>query len=313
MSSLNAHSISHAWAAGRESAKCGNYWIQKEWCNGLPTIGHYSTWMGVRVGAGLFILNGSTYSSSTNKFQGRVRGATSGQVITVRSGGRMGQSSPLGNADYHRYLCEELKDLIQDYGKCTTRAFRRKANLFSEIQANLKAFEDMRRDWIPVGIRFTDEHKTPEIGAKFLLDQQGAIADLVAADEDRKRKQAEAARAEAEARSAEIQELIPHWRGGDNCNISDCIPTLLRIKGDNIETSRYAKIPLREAVILYRRWKAGKPILGHTVGDFTVTSISNDFVKIGCHQINLSEIENVLGPASENQQLAEDYEQTSTN
>jgi len=66
----------------------------------------------------------------------------------------------------------------------------------------------------------------------------------------------------------------------------------LRISGENIETSRSASVPIREAEILYKRIKAGKDVKGFKIGYYTVIGI-NGVLKIGCHEIDREEIERI--------------------
>jgi hypothetical protein len=73
---------------------------------------------------------------------------------------------------------------------------------------------------------------------------------------------------------------------------------LLRFNGDRVETSRGARVPLKEARILYRSIKSGKDVMGEKIGDYTLIRVTPIFnpefeddklVQIGCHKILLSE------------------------
>lgn len=64
----------------------------------------------------------------------------------------------------------------------------------------------------------------------------------------------------------------------------------LRAYNDNIETSKGANVPIREAEILYNRIKQGKDIKGYKIGYYTVISL-NGVLKIGCHEIERAEID----------------------
>jgi hypothetical protein len=61
---------------------------------------------------------------------------------------------------------------------------------------------------------------------------------------------------------------------------------------DEIETTKSAKVPAREAKILYDRIQAGKDIKGFKIGYYTVISI-NGVLKIGCHEIERDEINRI--------------------
>jgi hypothetical protein len=58
---------------------------------------------------------------------------------------------------------------------------------------------------------------------------------------------------------------------------------------DEIETTKSAKVPAKEAKILYLRIQAGKDIKGMKIGYYTVISL-NGVLKIGCHEIERDEI-----------------------
>jgi hypothetical protein len=66
--------------------------------------------------------------------------------------------------------------------------------------------------------------------------------------------------------------------------------TLVRLDGDNILTSRGARVPARDARILYKAIKAGKPVHGFKIGMYTVTGLNGTLV-IGCHSIQRKEID----------------------
>ncbi len=66
--------------------------------------------------------------------------------------------------------------------------------------------------------------------------------------------------------------------------------TLLRLKGETIETSKGAKVPVKEGKILYNLIQSGKDIKGFRIGNYTVIGI-NGTLKIGCHEIQRTEIQ----------------------
>lgn len=126
-------------------------------------------------------------------------------------------------------------------------------------------------------------------------------------------------RAKWEARWAEqrrvealaLPEKIKLWReGGSNVFSSwdSRIPTLLRIKGNDVETSKGARVPLGNAVKALRFVKAcisaGRDYVrnGHSehVGNYVMESVklASQEVTIGCHVIPFSEID-LIAPALE--------------
>lgn len=71
----------------------------------------------------------------------------------------------------------------------------------------------------------------------------------------------------------------------------------LRVRGNNVETSRGASVPLDHALRLYRFMKAIKqPWEGDRnapvrVGHFTLEYVKDDVAKIGCHKLHFDDIE----------------------
>jgi hypothetical protein len=62
-----------------------------------------------------------------------------------------------------------------------------------------------------------------------------------------------------------------------------------------LETSQNVRVPLSDAVKLYKALKAGLDIVGQRIERYQIRNVSGDCVQIGCHNIKISELENVLG------------------
>lgn len=76
------------------------------------------------------------------------------------------------------------------------------------------------------------------------------------------------------------------------------LPIKLRIRGENIETSHGANVPLNEGISFYERIREADihrmdlyTRTFRTVGNFTADKIDNGIVYIGCHKIPLDEME----------------------
>lgn len=67
--------------------------------------------------------------------------------------------------------------------------------------------------------------------------------------------------------------------------------TLLRKKGNQVETSRGAYVPIDQAKHLYLRWKLGGIVANEKVGYYKVDHKEDGGIKIGCHFISNQEIE----------------------
>jgi hypothetical protein len=101
------------------------------------------------------------------------------------------------------------------------------------------------------------------------------------------------------AELARQAELITKFRNGESTLELRAAHELLRIKGDVVQTSRGAEVPLCAAKLLLKAIHGGHNVVGSKIGDFEVfrlTPIENDVaIRIGCHEIMLSEANNVLG------------------
>ncbi len=114
---------------------------------------------------------------------------------------------------------------------------------------------------------------------------------------ERERKQ----RAEAK-REREALERVRQWVNGETDYCPGYGPVRLRIKGDELQTSRGARVPFAHAVkafrIIKRLRKQGKPYErnGHTIhlGHFALDAIDDQGnVTAGCHHVEWPEIERV--------------------
>lgn len=72
----------------------------------------------------------------------------------------------------------------------------------------------------------------------------------------------------------------------------------IRVNGDIVETNQGAEVPLKDARSLCAAILSSKDILGTKVGEFTVVAVDSEFIKIGCHRINISQAINAINSAS---------------
>jgi hypothetical protein len=101
-------------------------------------------------------------------------------------------------------------------------------------------------------------------------------------------------------RIKEQAEALENWRAGlDVRNFFEV--TALRIKDDEIQTTRGARIPLDHAIKfwgLIKSWheKGVSYVKDHHsihLGNYTVNSFKDDTLIVGCHSIPYSEIESI--------------------
>lgn len=91
---------------------------------------------------------------------------------------------------------------------------------------------------------------------------------------------------------------ITSWKSGGllTDGLRKIEPQLLRIKGDEVQTTRGASVPLIDAMKLFYKLKSNMFVnTGEKVGSFKFENINEKgIVKIGCHNIALTEAEKVF-------------------
>ena len=100
---------------------------------------------------------------------------------------------------------------------------------------------------------------------------------------------------EAEKRKIIQAKQLQEFRVGETSSVNSH-KIYLRVRNGLVETSHGADVPLKDALRLYKALKNKTVNVGHIVGSFTLEKHSDDIVKIGCHVIELSEADLVLGP-----------------
>ena len=123
--------------------------------------------------------------------------------------------------------------------------------------------------------------------------------DLAAIREQIKQREAEklAERKAYDARRAmSNKEIVDSWlAGGDHDYRIRHAGVMLRVKGDLIETTQGASVPVEAALKMYALIKAGvgRRLHGHTIGNYTVNNCTANDLTIGCHVIPMSEISRI--------------------
>lgn len=71
---------------------------------------------------------------------------------------------------------------------------------------------------------------------------------------------------------------------------------LIRVSkcGNFIETSQHVIVPFNDAKKLYLALKSGKNIVGETISHYSIYKVSDNIVKIGCHNLEITEIHSIF-------------------
>jgi hypothetical protein len=239
-------------------------------------------------GESVMILNNTNYSNTTSKQQSRLRYATNNlKQIYVNFVEYDAQSlMPASNEICFNGLT--IDKLIKNYE-------RKAADYLAKAsRARLKA-----DDYRAAAFHELNELKTylEFFGIEY---QAGDLSALETAAIESDRKEREAAKARKIERIKEQAENLQKWRAGENVYNNFEI-TALRIKEDEIQTSRGARIPLDHAIkawpLLKKLHDSGRDISldSHSIkfGHYEMRAFKDDCLIVGCHTISFSEVQNI--------------------
>jgi hypothetical protein len=285
----HAHTA-HVWAQQNEDTYCGRSSDGRMFFEGASIFSYRSSWTIARFvtnkrGQRAVLFNSDTCSISTAKHTHHAHNAVRGLGFPVFE-----LPNPERDPDKEqtrRYFFDKLSHAINLVTHARTNAEwrMRDAERIANNANALSAFFGWR--W---------RLKRPEWSPEFI-----AQAKTRAAKEKAKRA-AETKRKEA-LRQADIKDRITAWLAGENVSTWGYAgPVLLRVLGDNIQTSRGATVPVSHAKRAWPLIKACKESAtawrsnGHSlpIGHFNVDRIEADgTLKIGCHVIEYGELERI--------------------
>jgi len=287
---FSSHSeVAHVWASqSQETGSANNVSFRG------TTIYSYGWWAMAKIANGVCFIRNWNYSASTSKHLSHVRRAVS-HLETVRCA-KVDEHMKPGLNEINAYnisqLLTEAKNALTSFANKRTR---NKVLYFNDNQAFLQN-----------AIRYAELMQCKTYLKNISrFDIQESVPNWSEVIERQKEKEAEREAKAAEKRRKRLDEVMPElldqeqkWMDGevDKTSARDDVlgfvtfpETRLRIKGEEVETSRGAKVPIREAKILNERLKAGKDVKGWRVGHYTVISV-NGVLTIGCHKISQSEL-----------------------
>jgi len=91
-------------------------------------------------------------------------------------------------------------------------------------------------------------------------------------------------------RIEKAKEKLNNWLKGENIRDLYNLPIHLRLKNNVIETTKGAIIPLFDGLQLLKKIKNSENVHGLKVGNYIVNGFSNDVLQVGCHKISLEQI-----------------------
>lgn len=232
---------------------------------------------------------------------------TSGHCSAVRS------AIPSGTSVFHvRNVCRgtnQRGDLTADDHRSNLADYA--SRIDKDIVTSARARSSYTKEWNHQhAVRLRDEAfaycaffdlPAPVIPAVPQLDSE-ALTAIRKREAQRAREKAEQTKRERADATTRQQELITKWRAGLYSGSLYDVPVMLRIDGDEVETSRGARFPILHAKrglrVVRKVRESGHAYIrnGHTVylGPYAIDRIEPDgTVKAGCHVVSWEEIERI--------------------
>lgn len=264
--------VAHLWAHQvQDDARCRNASFK-----GFKFYSYSTVIAEIRrndMGRELVLISDYNYSSTTNKHIGDVfRAASHMKIIRV--------AEPTAILSDHDINYRAFLQRHADITDLASRARQRKGQYLSQANNIIQDMTDYAEffgfEW---AIPSADESAT----------------ELLAAYEERREQEDQKRRAK---RAAEEAEGMAKWLAGEDTRFT-FHEMKLRIKGDEIQTSYGANIPVEHAIkvwpLLEKAHKTGKPLLPSPersihLGHYRLNSFQNDELTVGCHRIPYSEL-----------------------
>ena len=183
---------------------------------------------------------------------------------------------------YPRKRKERTKESVLREMRQNTLHVERLASYFKLKRS--KEYKAFKRIPLPTTDNFEETLKT-------VISKSTKIAE--AAKRAVKRKQQK----QNEKRIAQAKDNLAKWFNGENVSVNMSMLGLspkLRIKGDMIETTSKGTLPLKVARVFFKKYQEGKLKEGQHISSYMFRGVSNGIARIGCHRVELTEIERVL-------------------
>lgn len=247
---------------------------------------------------------------SANQFSA----TTAGHLSLARYATNHWQSFEVPHQGYYtKTLSIDLAEIANQYlGEIdslfalASKAKGRKADYLEQIKGKVATLRelfaalDLKISKLPAGDR-----KRLEIAESVDLTAHKGELTTRQRNAARARSRADKERETERLRREEVQrekavEMLPEWRRGLNPQHHGVsfyyLPVALRLSedGEHIETSHGASVDLRAACLLFRALGRGEALHGKELSGYTITAVTAESVKVGCHEIPRSEIDALL-------------------
>lgn len=269
----NNAQVAHYWANQTQSEGCsGSMFFEG---NTIYSYGHHFP-MGRVVNDRLTLITTKSYSNTTSKHISLAHGAARGTVMLVND----------VTAESPREHAANVADLLARCTKALVQSKRARKNADWYMRDAVELYD--------TAVAYSKLFNLPEVAPMPDADAALAAAKRAASEKARIAREQEA------AQRALMAVRVMEWRNGEERQLWNHPDTLLRVKGDTIQTSRGADMPIAHAPLIWatvqRCMRTGHEYVrnGHTLhaGVFIVDRIKPDGTLIaGCHTIAYAELE----------------------
>ncbi len=245
-------------------------------------------------GQKIVLINSHNYSSSTAGHLSDIRSSLRGhEDILTFSVPQVNELNSQENVDYFNGMVwEKLDDILG-----LSRILWESAKNY-KIEALENAIIEANNFFKLIGQK---ELILPELFKTLLrevLEEKYAKFKALNSPESMAKKEAEKLKKEqklAVLNASKNAENIAKFRAGENVKLENLTYDLIRVQGENVMTSRFASVPLIDAVNAVKSILSGTITAGQKIGSFSFESFNNEkIIKVGCHKFELSEVSEVL-------------------
>jgi hypothetical protein len=242
----------------------------------------------------LFV-NTYSYSNSTSKHQGHTIGAINKTIVDKIFYFDFKNKGYSYNTYYSfelnkESLKETILDLISKAKEQFEKQLRARENSYLNTQglAYIEQAQSLLNEFYMIleGEEINLSNSIYELSE--LIEQSKNKAFQIEQTREQRNKERRAKEIEREA------EFLSKWINKEYNYPLYNLPVHVRINGEELQTSHGAKVPLKEALIMFKGILEGKNYEGKKIGMFTVDKQHEDFIKIGCHTIYFNNVSSLL-------------------
>lgn len=293
---FNNSQLCHVWAQQTQDHGTGNNMFFSG--DSIYSYGHH--YLAAKIyttknGRKFALINSYKYSNTTIKHLYKIQDALNGLMVSFNCP-RPDEPKHVDNLNYYRESVLNAIEYCLSKNKVTELI-----HVDWQIERIAHAAIEANRffDWIGVKERIEVPKEMIDLCREYLLSRYERYKELNTPEMIAKRQALTDKRnAQKHAKEVEAQATaIEQWKNGLIPRLNFKLTyDLVRVRFDNVETSRGASVPLSHALRLLTLVERGTARSGERVGHFTLSGVSDGIVRIGCHTIELKQAKEVLEP-----------------